>query len=323
MSEINIKKLEEILGTGAVKINEPMSAHTTFKIGGPADAYAEASSSSELLSVLNYLTEEKIPFEIIGNGSNLLVSDAGFRGVIISVKPWGANPSEKDADGGTKYKTEELPDGSLRATVSAGCLLSTFSRDMAKLGYTGTEPLAGIPGSIGGGVAMNAGAYGGEIKDIIESAEVLIKDDTGLYKKTVITKEDMKLGYRSSSVLKENMVVTSATFVMKKGDAETSLAMIADFNGRRRDKQPIELPSAGSTFKRPTGYFAGKLIEDSGLRGYSVGNAGVSVKHCGFVVNNGGATASEVKQVIDNVREIVFTKFGVILETEVRFIGEF
>ncbi len=170
---------------------------------------------------------------------------------------------------------------------------------------------------------MNAGAYGGEIKDIIESAEVLIKDDTGLYKKKVITKEDMKLGYRSSSVLKENMVVTSATFVMKKGDAETSLAMIADFNGRRRDKQPIELPSAGSTFKRPTGYFAGKLIEDSGLRGYSVGNAGVSVKHCGFVVNNGGATASEVKQVIDNVREIVFTKFGVILETEVRFIGEF
>ncbi len=126
MSEINIKKLEEILGTGAVKINEPMSAHTTFRIGGPADAYAEASSSSELLSVLNYLTEEKIPFEIIGNGSNLLVSDAGFRGVIISVKPWGANPSEKDADGGTKYKTEELPDGSLRATVSAGCLLSTF-----------------------------------------------------------------------------------------------------------------------------------------------------------------------------------------------------
>ena len=324
MATEKILKIKEFVGN--VMFDEPMSNHTTFKIGGPADAYAEITSEDELTAALNYLEAECIPYEVIGNGSNLLVSDEGFRGVILSLRPLRTDSASGVSDDEAlikKYAGNLLPDGSLRVTVFAGNLLSVFSRDMAKLGYTGTEPLAGIPGSIGGAVAMNAGAYGGEIKDIIESAVVIEKDSEGRFVPKELKTEELDLGYRTSAVLKNRLTVVSATFVLKKGIAEESLLKIADFNGRRRDKQPIELPSAGSTFKRPKGYFAGKLIEDSGLRGYSVGNAGVSTKHCGFVVNNGGATAAEVKQVIDDVRGIVFSKFGVILETEVRFIGRF
>ena len=308
-----LEKLTELLSEGTVKFNEPMAAHTTFKIGGPADAYVQTQSAEEILKVLNFATENEIPCYVCGNGSNMLVADDGVEGIVLSLKPSSSKPEQ-----------EILDDGSIKVKVFAGDMISVFSRDMAKAGYAGTEPLAGIPGSVGGAVAMNAGAYGGEIKDIIYSADVIVKNEaTGTYEQKTLLKDELDLGYRKSEVLRCGMIVAYATFVLKKGNAEESLAMIADFNGRRRDKQPLDLPSAGSTFKRPEGYFAGKLIEDSGLRGYCVGNAGVSTKHCGFVVNNGGATAAEVKQVIDDVRQIVLNKFGVTLEPEVRLIGRF
>ena len=307
MDKSVFKELESMLPDGAVLYDEPMSAHTSFRIGGPADVFVTAKEPEAVKAVLAFGRKAGIPVTVIGNGSNLLVSDKGVEGIVLSIKDTGTElPAPVYAD-----------DEKAVFEVSAGMSLSAFSKACAKAGYTGTETLAGIPGSVGGGVAMNAGAYGGEIKDVLKSARVLDKD----LNEKVLTNAELELGYRRSRVLSEGLIVLSAEFELKRGNAEESLAKISELNKKRKDKQPLELPSGGSTFKRPEGYFAGKLIEDAGLRGFRFGNAAVSEKHCGFVVNLGGATCAEVLTLMDEVKKKVFENSGVGLEPELRMIG--
>ena len=291
------------LGSDNVKLQEPMSKHTTFRIGGPADFYLCPHSTKEVQQTVQICKEENLPYFILGNGSNLLVSDKGYRGVIIQLWKNFSDISVKDCC----------------ITAKAGALLSKVAAEALEEGLTGMEFASGIPGTIGGAVFMNAGAYGGEMKDIIKEVKVL--DDQGEIR--VLSNEEMKLGYRTSIVKEKGYTVLSAVLQLKKGDASVIRETMEDLKNRRTSKQPLDMPSAGSTFKRPEGYFAGKLIMDSGLRGFSVGGAQVSEKHCGFVVNKGGATAEDVTALIREVQRRVKEKFGVELETEVRFLGEF
>lgn len=291
------------LGSDNVKLQEPMSKHTTFRIGGPADFYLCPHSTKEVQQTVQICKEENLPYFILGNGSNLLVSDKGYRGVIIQLWKNFSDISVKDCC----------------ITAKAGALLSKVAAEALEEGLTGMEFASGIPGTIGGAVFMNAGAYGGEMKDIIKEVKVL--DDQGEVR--VLSNEEMKLGYRTSIVKEKGYTVLSAVLQLKKGDVSVIRETMEDLKNRRTSKQPLDMPSAGSTFKRPEGYFAGKLIMDSGLRGFSVGGAQVSEKHCGFVVNKGGATAEDVTALIREVQRSVKEKFGVELETEVRFLGEF
>ena len=291
------------LGSDNVKLQEPMSKHTTFRIGGPADFYLCPHSTKEVQQAVQICKEENLPYFILGNGSNLLVSDKGYRGVIIQL--W-KNFSDISVKG-------------CCITAKAGALLSKVAAEALEAGLTGMEFASGIPGTIGGSVFMNAGAYGGEMKDIIKEVKVL--DDQGEVR--VLSNEEMKLGYRTSIVKEKGYTVLSAVLELKKGEPSVIRETMEDLKNRRTSKQPLDMPSAGSTFKRPEGYFAGKLIMDSGLRGFSVGGAQVSEKHCGFVVNKGGATAEDVTVLIREVQRRVKEKFGVELETEVRFLGEF
>lgn len=291
------------LGSDNVKLKEPMSKHTTFRIGGPADFYLCPHSTKEVQQAVQICKEENLPYFILGNGSNLLVSDKGYRGVIIQL--W-KNFSDISVKG-------------CCITAKAGALLSKVAAEALEAGLTGMEFASGIPGTIGGAVFMNAGAYGGEMKDIIKEVKVL--DDQGEVR--VLSNEEMKLGYRTSIVKEKGYTVLSAVLELKKGEPSVIRETMEDLKNRRTSKQPLDMPSAGSTFKRPEGYFAGKLIMDSGLRGFSVGGAQVSEKHCGFVVNKGGATAEDVTVLIREVQRRVKEKFGVELETEVRFLGEF
>lgn len=291
------------LGSDNVKLQEPMSKHTTFRIGGPADFYLCPHSTKEVQQAVQICKEENLPYFILGNGSNLLVSDKGYRGVIIQL--W-KNFSDISVKG-------------CCITAKAGALLSKVAAEALEAGLTGMEFASGIPGTIGGAVFMNAGAYGGEMKDIIKEVKVL--DDRGEVR--VLSNEEMKLGYRTSIVKEKGYTVLSAVLELKKGEPSVIRETMEDLKNRRTSKQPLDMPSAGSTFKRPEGYFAGKLIMDSGLRGFSVGGAQVSEKHCGFVVNKGGATAEDVTALIREVQRRVKEKFGVELETEVRFLGEF
>lgn len=291
------------LGSDNVKLQEPMSKHTTFRIGGSADFYLCPHSTKEVQQAVQICKEENLPYFILGNGSNLLVSDKGYRGVIIQL--W-KNFSDISVKG-------------CCITAKAGALLSKVAAEALEAGLTGMEFASGIPGTIGGAVFMNAGAYGGEMKDIIKEVKVL--DDQGEVR--VLSNEEMKLGYRTSIVKEKGYTVLSAVLELKKGEPSVIRETMEDLKNRRTSKQPLDMPSAGSTFKRPEGYFAGKLIMDSGLRGFSVGGAQVSEKHCGFVVNKGGATAEDVTVLIREVQRRVKEKFGVELETEVRFLGEF
>lgn len=291
------------LGSDNVKLQEPMSKHTTFRIGGPADFYLCPHSTKEVQQTVQICKEENLPYFILGNGSNLLVSDKGYRGVIIQLWKNFSDISVKDCC----------------ITAKAGALLSKVAAEALEEGLTGMEFASGIPGTIGGAVFMNAGAYGGEMKDIIKEVKVL--DDQGEIR--VLSNEEMKLGYRTSIVKEKGYTVLSAVLQLKKGDVSVIRETMEDLKNRRTSKQPLDMPSAGSTFKRPEGYFAGKLIMDSGLRGFSMGGAQVSEKHCGFVVNKGGATAEDVTALIREVQRRVKEKFGVELETEVRFLGEF
>ena len=291
------------LGSDNVKLQEPMSKHTTFRIGGPADFYLCPQSTKEVQQTVQICKEENLPYFILGNGSNLLVSDKGYRGVIIQLWKNFSDISVKDCC----------------ITAKAGALLSKVAAEALEEGLTGMEFASGIPGTIGGAVFMNAGAYGGEMKDIIKEVKVL--DDQGEIR--VLSNEEMKLGYRTSIVKEKGYTVLSAVLQLKKGDVSVIRETMEDLKNRRTSKQPLDMPSAGSTFKRPEGYFAGKLIMDSGLRGFSMGGAQVSEKHCGFVVNKGGATAEDVTALIREVQRRVKEKFGVELETEVRFLGEF
>lgn len=301
-----LQELKNIVSPERVLCNEPLSKHTTFKIGGPADYFVITKKTEETAAVIRCCIQYNLPLLMLGKGSNLLISDAGIRGVVL-----------KQEDNSEGFFVTQCENGYL-VTGGAGMNLSAFAMKIANESLTGFEFAAGIPGSLGGAVYMNAGAYGGEIKDCIKSARVLTKEGEILS----LNREELELSYRSSIIQKKGYYVIDATFLLQKGNREDILRKIEELNQARKEKQPLEYPSAGSTFKRPEGYFAGKLIMDAGLRGYRVGGAMVSEKHCGFVINTGDATAKDVLQLIDDVRRIVKEKFGVTLEPEVRLIGE-
>ena len=291
-----------------VLFDEPMSRHTTFRIGGPAECYVVPDSIEQIQKTLSLAKEAGVPCHIIGNGSNLLVSDDGVLGIVIRMEE---NVIEKV--GGTD-------DGRDCIRVSAGTLFSSFAKQMCREGYAGIEFATGIPGSVGGAVVMNAGAYGGEVKDVLSSVSVLTKDGEVLS----VGAELLDLSYRHSNIDENGYVVLSAEFALRKSeDPEAVSEKVAELSEKRKEKQPLEYPSAGSTFKRPQGegLFAGKLIDDCGLRGYRVGDAQVSEKHCGFVINRGNATAEDVMQLISAVQRKVMEQFGILLEPEVRFLG--
>ena len=279
-----------------------MSKHTTFRIGGKADLFVSADEKS-LPQILKEAADEKIPVTIIGNGSNLLVGDGGIRGLVIEI--------------GKGMDKIEISDNIM--TVGAGTLLSKAANTAAEHGLSGMEFAAGIPGSVGGAVVMNAGAYGGEMKDIIMDVDVITRE--GEYRR--LTLEELELSYRHSCIIENEYIVVRARLMLQEKDEAQIRQVMEDLKNKRIEKQPLNFPSAGSTFKRPEGYFAGKLIMDAGLRGYSVGGAQVSEKHCGFVVNKGGATASDVVKLMNDVRDKVMEEFGVELEPEVKMIGEF
>ncbi len=298
-----LEKLQKLMGEAKVLVNEPMASHTTFRIGGPADYFVMPETVEELRGVLELCKEEHVPYFILGNGSNLLVGDKGFRGVVIQLY--------KNFDGLSVEGT--------KVTAKSGAMLIRVAKEAGKAGLTGLEFASGIPGTIGGAMVMNAGAYGGEMKDVVTAVTVLTKD--GEIK--TLTGEEMNFRYRGSVVEDEGYIVLEAVMELKEGNLEEIQGRIEELSVQRKTKQPIEYPSAGSTFKRPEGYFAGKLIQDANLRGYQVGGAQVSEKHCGFVINAGGATAADVMQLMKDVSEKVQEQFGVTLEPEVKRIGEF
>lgn len=298
-------ELLSIITSEQISKDEPLSEHTTFHIGGPCDYFVQIQKEEELSKVVDLCKREKKPYFLIGNGSNLLVSDEGYRGVVIKL-----------CDNATEFLVKEQGETTL-VTAGAGMNLSAFAMRVANLGLTGFEFAAGIPGTLGGAVYMNAGAYGGEIKNSIVSAKVLNLEGEIF----TISKEDLQLAYRTSSVQSKFYLVISATFEFHKGNQKEILAQIEDLNRQRKEKQPLEYPSAGSTFKRPVGYFAGKLIMDSGLRGYRVGGAMISEKHCGFVINADHATAKDVMTLIADVIRIVKEKHNVTLEPEVKVLS--
>lgn len=303
--------LISMLGAGNVRTGELMKTHTTFRIGGAADYYVTPQAEKQIADVIAFLKKSDIKYIVIGNGSNILVSDEGFRGVVVEL-----------GDGFSDYEfLQDSQDNSDEVLVkaSAGMKLTRLGNQLAANGIAGFEFATGIPGCIGGAVRMNAGAYGGEFKDILVSAKVI--DDEGVIRE--LSADELKLGYRTSIVAKSNMIVLEATLKLRKGEPDIIRNNISELAAKRRQKQPLEYPSAGSTFKRPEGYFAGKLIMDAGLRGYLVGEAQVSEKHCGFVINRGNATAADVRTLMQNVADIVEEKFGVRLEPEVKMIGEF
>lgn len=302
MNDIN-QKLKAILSERNIVRNEPLAKHTTFKIGGPAEYFVTPENKDQLKLVIQVCKESNIPYYIIGKGSNLLVGDKGYKGVIIQIYK--------------NFKNIEFDNNIV--TAGAGVMLSRLAREAAEHNLAGLQGESGIPGTLGGAVAMNAGAYGYEIRDYILSATVLNPEGELI----TLNKEELELGYRTSIVQKNSYIVVEAAFELPIGEKETILAEIAEFDRKRAEKQPLEYPSAGSTFKRPEGYFAGKLIMDAGLRGYRVGDIMVSEKHCGFVVNVGNGTASEVRQLINDVQRIIYEKNQVKLEPEVRFLGEF
>ena len=303
MKEQFFTQLKQMMGDGEVLTGEPMSRHTTFRVGGPADVLVRPTVE-QLAWVLGLCREYGEPYTLIGNGSNLLVSDAGYRGVIIQIY---RNLNEVTVENDHIIRTR------------AGAAMSTVAKAALNHELTGMECLSGIPGTIGGAVTMNAGAYGGEIKDIL--VEVTVIDESGEI--CTIPANELELGYRTSVIAKKGYVVLEAVLSLEKGDGEQILARMNELKDQRVSKQPLEFPSAGSTFKRPEGYFAGKLIQDAGLAGYTVGGAQVSPKHCGFVVNVGGATASDVYQLICDVQKTVREKDQVELEPEVKILGEF
>lgn len=299
-----IKKMFcELLGRDHVLTDEPMKQHTTFKIGGPADFFLVPETGEEVGEIIKICRKTDTPYFILGNGSNLLVGDGGYRGTVIQVY---RNMSAVTVEGTT-------------ITAQAGALLSTVAAAAKNASLTGFEFAGGIPGTVGGAAVMNAGAYGGEMKDVL--VEVTVMDAEG--KIFAIPAEKLELGYRTSVIKKAGYIVLEAKIRLKEGDQEAIRERMKELTIQRTTKQPLEYPSAGSTFKRPEGYFAGKLVMDSGLRGYQVGGARVSEKHCGFVINAGDATAKDVRTLMDNVRDIVYEKYGVTLEPEVKFLGEF
>lgn len=303
MNEILYKRLCEAVPADRVLINEPMKKHTTFRIGGPADYFVIPVSWEEAELVISICKEFQTPYYIIGNGSNLLVSDQGYRGVIIQLYK---EMSQVEVEGNV-----------IRA--QAGASLARIAGAALEAGLTGFEFAAGIPGTLGGACVMNAGAYGGEMKDILKEVTVMTEKGEIL----TLPAEELEMGYRTSIIKKKGYLVLGAVIVLEQGEQEVIKARMKELTEQRVSKQPLEYPSAGSTFKRPEGYFAGKLIMDAGLCGYQTGGAQVSEKHCGFVINKGNATATDVCRLIKDVQDKVKEQFGVTLEPEVKFLGDF
>ena len=295
-SLLNILNKEDIL------IDEPMSKHISFRVGGPADILVKPSSEDQIKDILTFAKKENIPYLIIGNGSNLLVRDGGIRGIVIKI---AENFNDFSIEGTT-------------VTAQSGAILSFMGKAIMRNNLTGFEFAAGIPGTLGGAIAMNAGAYGGEMKDIVKSVRLI--DSQGNI--VELSNEEMQFAYRKSILSKEEYIVLSAVMELKEGNYEEIRDIMKDLTNKRVTKQPLNLPSAGSTFKRPEGYFAAKLIEDCGLKGLTLRGAQVSDKHCGFVVNLGGAQAKDILDLIYVVKSTVYSKFGVMLEEEVKILGE-
>ena len=298
-----IENLTNIVGEKSVLLDEPMSKHTTFRVGGAADVYLRPGSIAETVSLIGILKRMAVPYVIIGNGSNLLVSDKGIRGAVVEI--------------GSGMEGYRVDDNILYA--EAGIKLSKLANIALRNSLSGLEFASGIPGTLGGAVCMNEGAYDGEMRDVIR--EVTYYDDKGNI--NTISNERCEFDYRRSFFSGKNHVVLGCSLKLTKEEPEKIKSKMEDYNKRRKEKQPLEKPSAGSTFKRPAGYFAGKLIQDAGLKGYSIGGAAVSEKHSGFVINDGDATAKDIYELILYIKRTVKSKFDVELEPEVKLIGDF
>ena len=295
--------IEKIIPKERLLFNEPMSRHTTFRVGGEAQCMVQIEKEEELIELVPYLNRVGQEYFILGNGSNLLVGDKGYQGIIIKL-----------GEGMNVISIENN-----RITAQAGALLAQTSIAARDAGLTGMEFAVGIPGSVGGGIVMNAGAYDGEMKQITESVKVMDKEGKIL----ILDNDTMEFGYRTSIIKNRPFIVLEVVLRLQTGNKEEIKQKMDELMEKRRSKQPIGYPSAGSTFKRPEGYFAGKLIMDAGMRGYSIGGARVSDKHCGFIVNMGTATAADIREVIEEVQERVKERFQVTLEPEVVFLGDF
>jgi UDP-N-acetylmuramate dehydrogenase len=298
-----IEEIKSIVTEQNVLTDEPMCDHTTFRIGGKADVFVSIINEHEILRLLDLLKSRQIPFFILGNGSNILVSDSGYRGVIIEI--------------GSAYSGVRMLDDIVVA--KAGTTMAKLSHFAMENNLTGLEFASGIPGTVGGGIIMNAGAYGGEMRQITYRVKAVTPSGEVVY----LSNADMEFEYRNSKAKREGYIILQAEFRLHHGEKSVIEGIMRDLAGKRRDKQPLEYPSAGSTFKRPQGYYAGKLIADAGLKGLSVGGAQVSEKHAGFLINTGSATAADMYELINQVRTKVKEAYSVVLEPEVIFLGEF
>lgn len=306
LTQTFIRDLRIITNAKNLLINEPMANHTTFRVGGPADVFITPTNYCMLKSILTFLRERNLPIFIMGRGSNLIVSDKGIRGAVIST-----------------FKLNRI--GFQGNSVLAGCGvdLGTLSHSVALRGLSGLEFACGIPGSVGGAVYMNAGAYEGEISRVLEKSSVLLYDDnSSSYQYKTLSLNDHAFSYRHSVFQEEALIHINSVFRLKPADAEEIISTINKFTRSREAKQPLDLPSAGSVFRRPQGYFTGQLIEECGLKGFRIGDAAVSNKHCGFIVNLGHATAENICSLITHVQNTIYDRCGVMLQTEVKFIGE-
>ena len=301
ISEAVIQALKRFVPEENMRLQEPMAGHTTFRIGGPADCFVQIENKEQLTQVLRYLGQVEIPYFVLGNGSNLLVSDKGYQGIVLQI--------------GQKMNNVEVEGDVIIA--QAGASMSQVARIALEHSLTGLEFASGIPGTIGGGIVMNAGAYDEELSGVVTQVNVV--NDAGECME--LEKDSLEFGYRTSVIKNNPFTVTEVILKLEKGDSEQIKMKMDELAARRREKQPLEYPSAGSTFKRPKGNYAGKLIMDAGLRGFRIGGARVSEKHCGFVVNIGNATAEDVRDVISEVQERVKERFNVDLEPEVLFLG--
>lgn len=298
-------QLQQILAEGQIRYQEPLKAHTTFRIGGPAKYFVMPATPEEVAAIVTLCNKEKMPMYALGNGSNILASDEGYAGLILQIGEQMSHFSVLEQTAETSF-----------VEVGAGLLLSKFAKELADLDLAGMAFAGGIPGTVGGAVVMNAGAYGGEIKDCIVDVTVVWPDG----KISVLTKAELALGYRTSALQTNGAIVVSARFLLQAGKKEEILNEMRQYNQQRRDKQPLEYPSAGSTFKRPEGHFAGKLIQDAGLKGFRIGDMMVSEKHSGFVVNVGEGTAKDAHALLEAVSQKVWEEFQVKLEPEVKFL---
>ena len=295
--------IKTIIPRERILFHEPMSKYTTFRVGGEAECILVVQNEDELARLIPYLNQIEQEYFILGNGSNLLVGDKGYRGMVVK---FGEEMEQIQVEG-------------TRVTVKAGAFLSKVAMTAKQHSLTGLEFAAGIPGSIGGGIVMNAGAYEGEMKQVVESVRVMDRDGQIL----TLDNDTMEFGYRTSIIKNRPFIVVEVVLQLAEGDQEKIAAKMEELAVLRRSKQPLEYASAGSTFKRPEGYYAGKLIMDAGMRGYRIGGAQVSDKHCGFIVNTGKATAADIKEVIEEVQERVKERFHVMLEPEIVFLGDF